>query len=124
MCNAFFIYIYIYISQDSKTNDIFLTDGDKEKVALSTKINGNTVYLVNISAIKGKATDSRNAIVGATEDMVCTSVKMWKLESVTGQVKQEYPIVPIIPIKGDIHVNSQPDENDAAVESSSCCSLT
>ena len=91
---------------------------------MSTKIKGITVYLVNISAIKGKATDSRNAIVGATEDMVRTSVKMWKLESVTGQVKQEYPIVPITPIIGGIHMNTLPDENDAAVESSSCYSLT
>ena len=77
-----------------KTNDIFVTDDDRENAALYTKIEGITVYLVNISAIKGKATDSRNAIVGATEDMVRTSVKMWKLESVTGQVKHEYPIVP------------------------------
>ena len=60
------------------TNYIFISDGDLESAALSTKIEGITVYLVNISAIKGKATDSRNAIVGATEDMVCTSVKMWK----------------------------------------------
>ena len=63
----------------------FITDSDKERGALSTKIKGITVYLVNISAIKGKATDSRNAIVRATEGMVRTSVKMWKMESVTGE---------------------------------------
>ena len=111
------------------TNDIFITDGDNERAALSTKIDdGKTIYLVNISAIQGEATDSRNAIVGATEDMVRTSVKMWKLETVTDQVKDEYPIGnrigPLIPIIGGIHMHTQPDENNAAVESSSCCSLT
>ena len=83
---------------------------------------------MNISAIKGEATDSRNAIVGATEDMVRTSVKMWKLETVTDQVKDEYPIGnrigPLIPILGGTHIHTQPGENNAAVESSSCCSLT
>ena len=47
--------------------------------------------------------------MGATEDMVRTSVKMWKLESVRGQVKHEYPIVPIIPIIEGIHMHTQPD---------------
>ena len=62
------------------TNDIFITDGDNERAALSNKIDDvKTIYLVNISAIQGEATDSRNAIVGATEDMVCTSVNMWKI---------------------------------------------
>ena len=83
---------------------------------------------MNISAIKGEATDSRNAIVGATEDMVRTSVKMWKLETVTDRVKDEYPIRnyirPLIPIIGGIHMNTKPDENDAAVEYLSFCSLT
>ena len=83
---------------------------------------------MNISAIKGEATDSRNAIVGATEDMVRTSVKMWKLETVTDRVKDEYPIgirfQHLIPIIGGIHMNTQPDENDAAVEYPSFCSLT
>ena len=41
-------------SQNLMPNDIFITDGDKERAAQSTKIKGITVYLVNISAIKGK----------------------------------------------------------------------
>ena len=67
---------------------IFKTSRDQEGTALSTVIDGMTINLVNISAIKGEATDSRNAIVGATADMVRTSVQMWKLESVTGRVRQ------------------------------------
>ena len=46
----------------------------------------------------------------------------------TEWVKYEFSIYsrigPLIPIIEGIHMNTQPDENNAAVESSSCCSLT
>ena len=45
---------FFFKSQNLMPNDIFITDGDKERAAQSTKIKGITVYLVNISAIKGK----------------------------------------------------------------------
>ena len=96
MCDNFFF------SQKFRTHDITIIDGDKETAALYTEIDGKKIYLVNISAIKGVATDDRKTIVGATLDMVGTRVNIWKTESVTGRIVVQFPIakptVPLVPI--------------------------
>ena len=111
--------------QTYSTHDISITGGAEQKVALSTKVNGDTVYLVYTSAIVGAATDDRKIIVGATEDMVSPGgVNIWTTKSV--QVTDEFPIphpqecLPLIPIVGGIHVRTQPNRNYAAKIISFC----
>ena len=124
--NAGIINVMIFFFlQTYSTHDISMTDGAEQKVALSTKVDGDTVYLVYVSAIVGAASDDRKIIVGATEDMVSPGgVNIWKTESV--QVTSESPIphpqecLPLIPIIGGIHKPTQPNRNYAAKIISFC----